>query len=116
VHTDAAWLRDAVTHLTHEHEDGRDHPWQVTDAPQPYLQGQLRGIVGVEMAVTRVEGKVKHSQNRSEADRHGVVDGLRSDATSGRLHGSAATQAQGIADQMADDLAASVTVEHPHQV
>ena len=41
-----------------------------------YIEGQLAGIVGLEIAVTRVEGKAKLSQNRSEADRRGVVSGL----------------------------------------
>jgi len=115
VHTDAGWLREAVTDLTHVHESGRAHPWQVTDAPDPYVEGQLRGIVGIEMAVTRVEGKAKFSQNRSEADRHGVVEGLRADATSGHLQGSSAVQSLVLADQMADHLSSSNAVD-AHQI
>jgi transcriptional regulator len=106
VHEDSAWLRTAVTELTDLHESGRDHPWQVTDAPEPYVEGQLRGIVGIEVAVTRVEGKAKLSQNRSGADRRGVVDGLRADVASGHLRGAAATEAHEMAGEMADRLAA----------
>lgn len=73
------WLRDVVTRLTSFHEDGRDTPWQPGDAPGDYIEGQLRGIVGLEITVTRVEGKAKLSQNRSEADRRGVVAGLLSE-------------------------------------
>jgi len=113
VHTDAEWLRDAVTDLTHVHESRRDHPWQVTDAPEVYVEAQLRGIVGIELAVTRVEGKAKLSQNRSEQDRHGVVGGLRADATSGYLHDPAASQAHVMADQMADQLATDNPVDAP---
>ena len=58
------------------HEHGRNEPWQPSDAPPRYIEGQLAGIVGLEIAVTRVEGKAKLSQNRSEADRRGVVSGL----------------------------------------
>ena len=58
------------------HEHGRSEPWQPGDAPPRYIEGQLAGIVGLEIAVTRVEGKAKLSQNRSEADRRGVVSGL----------------------------------------
>jgi transcriptional regulator len=76
VHEDRGWLRDVVTRLTGIHEDGRDEPWQPADAPQRYIEGQLAGIVGLEIRVTRVEGKAKLSQNRSEADRRGVVSGL----------------------------------------
>lgn len=76
VHDDVDWLRRAVTALTDQHESGRPDRWQVTDAPAAYLEGQLRGIVGVELTVESVEGKAKLSQNRSEDDRRGVVDGL----------------------------------------
>jgi transcriptional regulator len=77
VHEDREWLRDVVTRLTATHEHGRAEPWQPTDAPEKYIDGQLGGIVGLEITVTRVEGKSKLSQNRSEADRRGVVAGLR---------------------------------------
>lgn len=77
VHQDPDWLRAAVTELTDLHETGREQPWQVSDAPADYLAGQLGGIVGIELTVTRVEGKAKLSQNRSAADRAGVITGLR---------------------------------------
>jgi len=83
VHEDPAWLREAVTELVERHEGGREVPWAVTDAPGPYIAGQLRGIVGLEVRVTRVEGKAKLSQNRSEADRRGVIDGLRRERAEG---------------------------------
>lgn len=69
-------LQQVVTDLTDHHEAGRNDPWQVTDAPEAYVDGQLRGIVGVEMVVESVTGKAKLSQNRSEADRAGVAAGL----------------------------------------
>ncbi len=76
VHEDRDWLRDVVTRLTGMHENGRDQPWHPTDAPETYIEGQLGGIVGLEITVTRVEGKAKLSQNRSEDDRRGVIKGL----------------------------------------
>lgn len=79
VHEDEAWVRTAVTDLTDHHESGRPEPWGVADAPASYVEGQLRGIVGIELTVTRVEGKAKLSQNRSAADRQGVVEGLRAE-------------------------------------
>lgn len=85
VHDDPQWLRAAVTDLTDQHEGSRDEPWHVSDAPDAYIDGQLRGIVGVELTVTGVEGKAKLSQNRSDADREGVVDGLRADGRPGDL-------------------------------
>jgi transcriptional regulator len=73
---DRARLLDVVTRLTQRHEGGREHPWKVSDAPADYLDGMLKAIVGVELTITRLEGKWKASQNRDEADRRGVVDGL----------------------------------------
>jgi transcriptional regulator len=79
VHDDPAWVEALVRRLTDRHEGGREAPWSVDDAPRPYVEGQLRAIVGVEVLIDRVEGKFKLSQNRSEADVAGVVAGL--DAT-----------------------------------
>ncbi len=76
VHNDPEWLRAAVSELTDTHESGRAQPWSIDDAPPAYLDGQLRGIVGIEFTVTGVEGKTKLSQNRSEADQRGVIAGL----------------------------------------
>ena len=78
-HQDPQWLRDLVTRLTRLHEGDREHPWAVTDAPPEYIDGQLRAIVGVELAITAVEAKQKLSQNRSELDREGVIAGLRTE-------------------------------------
>jgi transcriptional regulator len=79
IHHESTWLLTAVSDLTREHESGRATPWNVSDAPDEYITGQLRAIVGVEMQVARVEGKAKLSQNRTEPDRNGVVQGLRRD-------------------------------------
>ncbi|MBO1073841.1 FMN-binding negative transcriptional regulator [Roseomonas marmotae] len=65
-----------VTRLTEKHEAGRAEPWAVGDAPESFIRAHLRGIVGLRMPVTRLEGKRKMSQNRSEADRAGVAAGL----------------------------------------
>lgn len=86
VHDDPEWLLDLVTKLTHRHEAGRREPWQVTDAPESYTRSQLRGIVGVEVAITHVEGKAKMSQNQPARNRAGVIAGLRdSDAPQDQL-------------------------------
>jgi transcriptional regulator len=76
-HRDAGWLRDIVTRLTEQHEHDRDHRWWVRDAPAAYIEGQLRGIVGIEMLVQDVQAKAKLSQNRSPADQAGAIAGLR---------------------------------------
>ncbi|MBN9018098.1 MAG: FMN-binding negative transcriptional regulator [Rhizobiales bacterium] len=77
---DETWLRDQTGDLTLSQEAGRDHPWGVEDAPADFLAGQIKGIVGLEIPIARIEGKWKVSQNRSVADRQGVIDGLRQEA------------------------------------
>jgi transcriptional regulator len=69
-------LLDIVTRLTNLHEDSRAKPWAVNDAPADFIAAQLRGIVGLRMPITRLEGKRKMSQNRNGADRAGVAAGL----------------------------------------
>jgi transcriptional regulator len=73
---DAAWLHANVSALSDSHEAGRQKPWSVADAPSDYVAAQLRGIVGVEIPIATIEGKFKFSQNRPEADRRGVAEGL----------------------------------------
>ena len=84
-HHDPAWVLDAVSRLTRLNESRRAEPWAVTDAPPPYVEKQLRAIVGIELSIEKVEAKAKLSQNRDEADISGVVTGLRSEG-SGREH------------------------------
>jgi transcriptional regulator len=73
---DPGRLLGVVTRLTGLHEGERASPWAVSDAPPDFIQAQLRGIVGLRMPITRLEGKRKMSQNRSETDRARVAAGL----------------------------------------
>jgi len=84
---DVDWLRAFVTRLTDLHEASSATPWKVTDAPESYIEQMLRGIVGLEMPIRRIEGKWKLSQNRPEADVEGTIAGLeaRGDAGSAAL-------------------------------
>jgi transcriptional regulator len=85
VHDDPEWLREAVTRLTDHHEarNADGDGWRVDDAPARFVDGQLKAIVGVSMVVTDVDAKAKLSQNRSDADQAGVVDGLAQSADLG---------------------------------
>lgn len=74
---DPSWLRVQIDALTQAQENGLAEPWTVEDAPADFIAAQIRGIVGVEIPVERMEGKWKLSQNRSAADRAGVVAGLK---------------------------------------
>jgi transcriptional regulator len=73
---DAGWLRQQIEDLTNGQEKREAAPWKVSDAPDAYVAGQIRGIVGIEIAVTRIEGKWKTSQNRPAQDHAGIIAGL----------------------------------------
>ncbi|MEO5939375.1 MAG: FMN-binding negative transcriptional regulator [Candidatus Limnocylindrales bacterium] len=83
IHDDPAWVEANVRALSDRHEAGRAEPWSVDDAPLPYIAGQIRAIVGVELRITRVEAKVKLSQNRSTEDVDGAIAGLEAERTGG---------------------------------
>jgi transcriptional regulator len=73
---DRQWLLELVNELTNQHETMREAPWKVSDAPDEYIEVMLRGIVGVEMDVERLEGVWKLNQHRPMADRQSTVTGL----------------------------------------
>jgi transcriptional regulator len=73
---DEQWLLTNVEKLTNIHEAASPNPWKVSDAPEDFIKSQLNGIVGLELPIQRLEGKWKVSQNRTERERNGVVDGL----------------------------------------
>jgi transcriptional regulator len=73
---DDQWLLTNVEKLTSIHEAGSPVPWRVSDAPEDFIRSQLKGIVGLELPIQKLEGKWKVSQNRTERERHGVIDGL----------------------------------------
>ena len=80
IHDDPAWKLDLVSQLTDENEadDPTSTPWQVTDAPADFVAKQLNAIVGVQLNVSRIEGKEKLSQNKTDADRLGAAEGVAS--------------------------------------
>lgn len=73
---DEAWLAAQIRELTAQHEGRRAEPWAVEDAPEPFIAARIKGIVGIEIEIARIEGKWKTSQNRPPADRAGVAVGL----------------------------------------
>jgi transcriptional regulator len=74
--SDPTALRRHLEALTSRHESSRETPWAVSDAPESYIERQLGAIVGVEIEITRLEGKWKMSQNRAAEDIDGVIAGL----------------------------------------
>lgn len=81
---DPDWLRQLLQRLSARHEAREAAPWRMGDLPEPYLASMLRGIDGIEIAVSRLEGKFKLSQNRPAGDRPRIMAALdaREDAES----------------------------------
>ena len=74
---DPVWLRGLLRRLTERHEAREPvAPWRMQDLPEAYLASMLNGIIGVEIAVTRLDGKFKLSQNRPAADRPRIIAAL----------------------------------------
>lgn len=86
-----------VHQLTDTNEAAQPQPWRVSDAPAPYIDAMLRAIVGIEMPIDRIEGRLKASQDEDLADRLGTVRGLR---------GCTGDQASAMADQVEQALPA----------
>ena len=63
------FVRGVVGRLTRHHEASEPKPWKMGEAPPDYIQTMLQAIVGIEVAITRLEGKAKLSQNREDRDR-----------------------------------------------
>lgn len=76
VRDDEKFVRGVVARLTRTHEAAEPQPWKMGDAPTDYLDMMLQAIVGIEVAVTRLEGKAKLGQNKELRDRQGAVEAL----------------------------------------
>lgn len=72
------WIQNQVENLTDLNEGGSAEPWKLSDAPEAFVDAQMKGIVGLEIPIARIVGKFKLSQNRTPADQQGVIDGLTS--------------------------------------
>jgi transcriptional regulator len=76
LHPEPEWLLAHVRRLVDRHEAARTDPWSIDDAPEGYVETQVRAIVGLELRISRLEAKRKLTQNRSEADFEGTIAGL----------------------------------------
>jgi transcriptional regulator len=80
---DANELKALVARLAARHEADASTPWTLDGLPEKQLAALLKAIVGVEIPIARLQGKFKLSQNRTAADRQGVVDALAASAEPG---------------------------------
>lgn len=85
LHHETAWLLEHLNTLVTQHESQFERPWNIADAPADYIERQTGAIVGVEIPIRRLKGKWKLSQNRSERDREGVIEGLLQSDTADSL-------------------------------
>ncbi len=76
------WIRGMLERLTDAQEAARPEPWRLADAPADYIEKMLRAVVGIEISINRLEGRLKVSQDEDRADRLGTVEGLRRTADS----------------------------------
>lgn len=76
IHDEPEWLRGHLENLTAENEKNFETPWQVGDAPDEYITRMLRGIVGIQFSLSRIVGKWKLSQNKTQLDQRTIVEGL----------------------------------------
>lgn len=76
VHDDERFVRRVVAQLTRRHEATESKPWKMGDSEPEFVNNMLRNIVGLEIAITSLVGKVKFSQNKAMHDRLGVADTL----------------------------------------
>jgi transcriptional regulator len=77
VHDDAKWVRGQAGMLTKQQEASLPAPWKMADAPPAFTAANLGQIVGLEIPIARLIGKLKAGQNRRDADREGAIAGLR---------------------------------------
>lgn len=73
---DKEWLLDLLTRLTAANEAGMTMPWKVSDAPAGFIDRLMGAVVGIEIPIDRIEGKLKMSQDEAVPDRRGTVAGL----------------------------------------
>ncbi|WP_304640708.1 FMN-binding negative transcriptional regulator [Pseudomonas sp.] len=73
---DPIWLKHHLSRLTDQHESGMSVPWSVDDAPSDFTERLVQAIVGVEIKIDSLTGKLKASQNQPERNRAGVKAGL----------------------------------------
>ena len=76
IRDDERYVRGVVARLTRTHEASQPEPWKMSDAPKDYLEPMLKAIVGIEIEITKLQGKSKLGQNKERRDILGAADGI----------------------------------------
>jgi transcriptional regulator len=97
IHDDERYVRGLVARLTRVHEASQPSPWKMTDSASDYIDAMLRAIVGIEIEITQLVGKIKLGQNKDARDIHGAGAALNAQgehAIGDAMLACAATKAQ----------------------
>jgi transcriptional regulator len=81
IHHDPAWIRSQLELLTRQNESGFSTPWSLSDAPHDFTESLIKAVVGIEMTISKLQGKWKVSQNQPAKNQASVVEGLLSKGT-----------------------------------
>ncbi|MFM0432760.1 FMN-binding negative transcriptional regulator [Paraburkholderia aspalathi] len=76
IRDDERYVRGLVARLTRTHEASQSRPWKMTDSTADYIDMMLKAIVGVEIEITRLVGKIKLGQNKEVRDIEGAAAAL----------------------------------------
>lgn len=95
IHDNERYVRGVVARLTRTHEATQAEPWKMSDVPKDYLEPMLKEIVGIEIKITKLQGKAKLGQNKEYRDVLGVANALTQNgqhAIGGAMHQVAASK------------------------
>ena len=84
---DADWVLDQINALTNQNEASREEHWSVSDAPESYINGMLKSLVGVEVSIVRINGKIKASQNQPAQNKASILAALDEEQPDSALTG-----------------------------
>lgn len=74
---DSQWLLDHLDRASQIYEKQQTSPWSIADAPESYINSMTKAILGIEIDITRIIANTKMSQNHSNENQQGVINGLR---------------------------------------
>jgi transcriptional regulator len=82
IRDDERFVRGVVARLTRTHEASQPVPWKMTDSAPDFINPLLKAIVGVEIEITRLVGKLKLSQNKEIRDSYMAGEELKNNGNS----------------------------------
>ncbi len=83
---DQAWVKQQLNDLTNQNESPRPEKWAISDAPNNFMDKQLSVLVGLEVIITRLNSKLKASQNQPAKNRESVLDALEFEQPGSEFH------------------------------